>query len=232
MGESGSQQRREPGGQDDGDKIEFGGLPDWWPFQQVHLPRLPHLPPAMRVRASRASVTAALAMLVAGLLIGFFCGRLTAHQAGPKAKSFSTIAGTPTVIPDLANDAIAMTGERCAVQVGNNLQLGLEIVNETGGTVTLGALRPMFPLGGLRTISSGFGTCGALPAAQIPPEASLSPGASVWIEATVAVRGGCPEPLPVFFKVGYASAGKTGTTTLSGFPDLGPVSYRHCKGSN
>lgn len=168
----------------------------------------------------------ALAILAAGLLIGFFGGRLTAHQTRHTASSSSS-ASTPVVVP--IGDPVAMTGARCAVQVGSDLQIGLEIINQTQHTVTLGAIRAMFPLGGLRAIASGVGTCGALPGTQIPPPALLSPGETEWIHITVAVRVACPEPIPVWFKVSYASAGKTGSTVLAGFPDLGPVSYRNCQ---
>jgi len=216
MGESGIQPGRETGDHGDSELIQFGGLPARWPFREIHLPRMTDLPPAMRVKA-----TIALALLAAGLLIGFFGGRLTAHQAVPKARS-----SVPVVVPLVG--AIVMTGSRCAVQVGNNLQLGLEIMNYGRLTVTVDAIRAMFPLGGLRAISSGVGTCGALPGSQIPPRPLLSPGQTEWIHITVAVRVTCPEPIPVWFKVRYASAGKTSSTVLAGFPDLGPVSYRHC----
>jgi hypothetical protein len=218
----------EPGEHDDSEMIQFGGLPVRWPFGGVHLPRMPRLPPAVRADVSRASVAIGLAALAVGLLIGFFGGRLTAHRADHKARSFSPLA-TPVVLPQFATTAIGLTGARCAVQAGNNLQLGIEIMNETRSPVTLGAISPMFPMGGLRAISSGVGACGALPPVEIPPSGSLAPGAAEWIHATIAVREGCPEPLPVWFKVGYASSGKTGTAMLAGFPDLGPVSYRHCK---
>jgi hypothetical protein len=224
MGESGSQQRHEPGNTDDSELIQFGGLPARLPFGQIDLPRMPQLPPDMRVRA-----TTALATLAAGLLIGFFGGRLTAHQAVPRPKSILPVS-TPIVVP--LGDAITMTGERCAVQVGSNLQLGLEIRNNTGRTIMLEAIRAMFPLGGLRAISSGVGTCGALPVEQLPPATLLWPSETEWVNITVAVRAGCPGALPVWFKVGYASAGKTRTATLAGFPDLGPVPYQHCRGSD
>lgn len=214
MAESKSQHRRGPGDYDDGELIQFGGLPDRWPFQ--------------RLKTNRASVAIGLATLAVGLLIGFFGGRLTARQADHKLRSSQPVT-IPIIVPRLATPAIAMTGQRCAVQVGNNLQLGVEIMNQGHYTVTLSAIRPMFPLGGLRTISTGTGTCGALPVAQIFAPASLSPGATEWIYTTVAVRLACPEPLPVWFKVRYTSAGKTGAVVLAGFPDLGPVSYRHCE---
>jgi len=223
MGESGDQQHREPSTYDNSEIIQFGGLPVRWPFPEI---RLPPLPPAMRVKAGRTSVTIALGTLAVGLLIGFFGGRLTAHQAGHKARSILPVS-TPIVVPIGA--AIAMIGPRCAVQTGNNLQLGLEIMNETRRTVTLGAITARFPLGGLRTISSGIGTCGQLPMSQLSP-ASVPPGETEWIHITVAaVRAGCVGALPVWFKVGYAIAGKTDTVTLAGFPDLGPVSFRRCQ---
>ena len=216
MGESGSQQHREPDNQADSEMIQFGGLPVRWPFPDVHLPRMPQRP-------------IAVALLAVGLLIGFLGGRLTAHHTGHGPRSILPVS-TPIVVP--RGDAITMTGARCSVQVGNNLELGLEIMNETGRTATIGAIKATFPLGGLRVIASGIGTCGELPMAQIAPSASLSPGATEWIHITVAVRAGCPGALPVWFTVGYTSARKTSTATLAGFPDLGPVPYRRCQGTD
>lgn len=217
MDESASQPHHEPGGDDTGELIQFGGLPVRSPFGEIRLPRIP-----------RSPVAIALTTLAIGLLIGFFGGRLTAHQAGRPPQSRSPVS-TPLIVPQLATTAIAFTGARCAVQIDNHLQLGIEIINQTPRPVTLGTIRPEFPLGGLRVISSGVGTCGALPAATIPSPGSLSPDATEWINTTVAVRLACPEPLPVWFRISYTSAGKAGTTLLAAFPDLGPVSYRHCQ---
>jgi hypothetical protein len=218
MGESGSPRQREPGDHDDGDLIQFGGLPVRWSFLRINLPRLPQNQPPVKI---------ALATLAIGLLIGFFGGRLTAHQAREKARSGGPVS-TPVITPQLATTAIGLTGARCAVQLGPNLQLGIEIMNETHGPVTLGAINPMFPLGGLRSIASGVGTCGALPVAEIPAPDSLSPGETEWIHITVAVRKACPEPLPVWFRVGYDSAGRPAEAVLAGFPDLGSVRFKRC----
>lgn len=215
MGESGSRQRREPASHDDGEIIQFGGLGARWP-------------PVVRVKANLASVAIALATLAVGLPIGFFGGRLTAHPAAHAPRPTVPIS-TPIVVPEFATSGIALTGARCAVQVGSNLQLGVEITNETQHAITLDAIHPMFPLGGLRAISSGARTCGELPQTSLVPASPLAPEAARWIEATVAVGLACPEPLPVWFRVGYSGAGKPGTALLAGFPDLGPVSYRHCK---
>ncbi len=222
MGESGSPRQREPSdhgdGDGDGDLLQFGGLPVRWPFRRISLPWLPR---------NQQPAKIALAMLAIGLLIGFFGGRLTTHQAGEKARSGGPTS-TPAIVPRFATTAIAMTGARCAVQIGPNLQLGVEIMNETGKPVRLGAINPMFPLGGLRAISSGIGTCGALPTIDVAGSASLSPGDTEWIHTTVAVRESCPEPLPVWFRVGYDSAGRSADAVLASFPDLGPVRFKRC----
>jgi hypothetical protein len=221
MGESGSQQHREPGDHDDSEIIQFGGLPVRWPFPEIRLP------PAARLKPNRTSVAIALAMLAVGLLIGFFGGRLTARHAQHKATSTLPVSA-PVVVP--LGSAIAMIGPRCATRTGNNLQLGLEIMNETERPVTVGAITAKFPLGGLRAISAGIGTCGQLPMSQLLPATSLSPGETEWIHITVAaVRPGCVGSLPVWFKVGYASAGQTDSVTLAGFPDLGPASFGQCR---
>lgn len=205
-----------------GEIIQFGGLGARWPFRQVRFPRLPHLP------TNLASAAIALATLAVGLPIGFFGGLLTAHPNAHAARPAEPTS-TSIVVPEFATSGIALTGARCALQVGNNLQLGVEITNETRHAITLGAIHPLFPLGGLRAISSGARTCGELPQTSVVPAGPLAPEAAQWIETTVAVRLACPEPLPVWFRVGYTDAGKPGTALLAGFPDLGPVSYRHCK---
>lgn len=222
MAEPEGQQRRDPPDRDDGELIQFGGLPARWPFGEIHLPRLPNAPPALSGR-----FVIALTAVASALLIGFFGGRLTAHQAGHKPRSEQPVS-PPAVIQQSAATVIGLTGARCATQVGNDLDLGVEISNQTRGAITLGPIRPMFPLGGLRAVSSGVGTCGALPPVQMPSSPSLAPGATEWIHTTIAVRYTCPEPLPVWFRVRYASARQTGTAVLVAFPDLGPVSYRHC----
>lgn len=205
----------EPDRQDEGDIIQFGGLPVRWPF------------PAIRVTASRTSVAIALSMLAAGLVIGFFAGGLTAHQPARKHRSHMMVA-TPSIIQQFATTALGLTGARCGVQVGNDLQVGVEIMNETPSSIGLDRITTIFPLGGLRTISVRVGRCGAHARNGTVPSASLAPDATEWIVATIAVRVPCPQPLPVWFKIDYTSAGQIGNSVLDGFPDLGSVSYRRC----
>lgn len=239
MGEPGSPRQREPRDHDNGDFIQFGrpkargvpggrppagqhgGRPVRWPFQRIGWPR------------AERPIKFAVATLAIGLLIGFACGRLTAPQVAKKSRSQGVVS-TPVTAPPTITTALAMTGARCAVQVGSNLQLGIEVMNKSSSTLTLGSIFATFPLGGLRTIAVGLGVCGAWPATANTGSGSLTPGETQWIYATVAVLRGCPEPLPVQVKVGYQSAGQFASTVLAAFPDLGPVPYKHCSllGSN
>ncbi len=216
-----------------GETIQFGGLPIRWPFGAAHLPRaLAWLRGAGVAdagssdrgrRERRLAVTAALISLAVGLIAGFAAGHFTAP---PGSSRTAPPASRPAVAPRFLTTVISPTGERCAVEVGNDLELGIQIMNEARSPVTLGRIRAQFPLGGLRAISGAVGPCGALPGLLEPTP--LSPGGTEWIVAKVAVQVPCPQPLPVWFEVDYAMAGKTTTVVLAGFPDLGPVSYRHC----
>ena len=205
-----------------GETVEFGGLPFRLPFGglkplralEARLgPRGPH----------RTAVRTVAISLALGLLIGFAAGHFTAHSAGKKP------AGTtiPVVIPpEFATTVISATGRRCAIQVGKNLQLGIQVVNGSRRLVTLGRISTAFPLGGLRSISGGIGPCGVL--SNLDGPARLPAGSTEWVVATVGVRVRCPQPQPVWFNVGYSIAGTRATTVLEAFPDLGPVHYRHC----
>jgi hypothetical protein len=56
-----------------------------------------------------------------------------------------------------------------------------------------------------------------------PSDLILQPGASTWLTMTFTVTVGCPGALPVQFTVGYLAQGRSMTTSLTGFPDLGGV---------
>jgi len=169
-----------------------------------------------------------LIALAAGLLIGFGVGRLTAsisHRAG-RASASNSPASDAVLQRLSAGPAIQATGSQCAVQVGANLQLGVEIENVSNFAIGLDRISPDFPMGGLRDISTAITVCGALP--NLNQSSSILPGAKAWITATVAVNSGCPEALPVWFKVDYSRAGKSEEAVVQGFSDLGPVAYRDC----
>lgn len=191
------------------DLIELGGHLTLWPW---------------RGRRGTA-VGLALAVLVAGLLLGFWAGRLTApHQARPVRTPKPTATFGPLA------SGIVFTGNRCAVQHGRTLQLGIEVANQSGSAVSVQWIKSVLPGHGLRQIGSEVGTCGSVPVPGGAPVTSIVPGATAWLTATFAVEIKCPAPLPVLFVVDYASSAKSSAQYYQGFPDLAPVAYSGCRG--
>lgn len=171
------------------------------------------------LRAPRAGL--AVAALVAGLIVGYLAGHVQAARPGKPRPAASAIIPAGQV-------ALIDTGNRCAAQQGNDLQLGMQVENQSGQPVTLGKIVPVLPLGGLRAVSSQLGSCGLLPGHARGPSRSLAPGSTGWLTVTFAVLIRCPQPIPVQFKVSYAQHGRSVTASFSGFPDLGQVRYGDC----
>jgi hypothetical protein len=126
---------------------------------------------------------------------------------------------------------LSQSGPQCSVQIGRELQVGLQITNLSGTAVRLRRVKVLLPLGGLKVTSQAWGPCGQLPATG---EASGSPptlgrGASSWFSVTFQVLIRCPHPLPVQFTVGYEQQGRPAAIRLPGFPDLGQVPYSGCR---
>ena len=192
----------------DAEVIEMGGHPPRWPWGIARGP----------------AIGMALTALAAGLL-GFAGGHLQARANGRPARA-ATSAATVFAVGDPLID----TGNRCAVQLGHALQLGVEVVNQSDRTVALRQIEPVLPLGGLKAVASRWGTCGALPELGPGPgqATALGPGATGWLTVTFDVMVSCPQPLPVQFKISYVQAGRLVTAELPGFPDLGQVQYNNC----
>jgi hypothetical protein len=153
---------------------------------------------------------------------------LTPAQAGtPILVTLAPVQGTGT----LSSNAPALTQSSgtCSARSGRQLQLGVQVTNESAKPIGLGQIRAVLPLGGLRVISQVWAPCGVMGAVQVPT--SLGPGDSTWFSVTVQVLIACPGPLPVQFTVGYTLAGKAASVNLPGFPDLGQVPYPGCTGS-
>lgn len=198
-----------PGAAGDAEVIEIGGHPPRWPWGTARGP----------------AISIALAAFAAGLLLGFVDGHFEARSNGRPARA----ATSATTVFPVGATAITMTGNRCAVQLGHALQLGVEVVNQSDGTVALRQIEPVLPMGGLKAVASRWGTCGALiELGPGPGPATLGPGATGWLTVTFDVMVGCPQPLPVQFKVSYAQAGRLVTAELPGFADLGQVQYNNC----
>ena len=166
----------------------------------------------------------AVAALVAGLLLGFIGGHLQSRGKGRPARAATA---STTVLP-AGGIVLSATGSRCAVQLGHTLQLGIEIMNQSDRTVVLRQVKPVLPLGGLQEAASGWGPCGSLPGPGLGQAGSLAPGATGWLTVTFDVMVGCPQPLPVLFKVSFVQASRLVTAAFNSFPDLGQVRYDNC----
>jgi len=178
---------------------------------------------------SAALVLGAAALLV-GLAIGYAAG---AQHSGEPAALPSPSRAVASAAPFSAGGfPLSQSGPQCSVQVGRELQVGLQIANLSPAVVRLRRVEVMLPLGGLRMISQAWGPCGELPLARQAPNSilppTLGPGASSWFTVTFQVLVRCPQPLPVQFTLGYDQQGRSAAIRLPGFPDLGQVPYSGC----
>ena len=258
-------------GPDEEDIVEHGGAP-------LRLPgwaRLPRWLPALGRRPSHGAAILGIAGLIVGLAAGYALGyrhlgqavrpsRATAAGATPSAAAGSapsdpagSAVGSGAYSSSLGIaglSGLAQTDGACSVQRGRELQVGVEVINLSGTAVTLGQIRPILPLGGLRAVSQQWAPCGAISssgqaadggtivsiiASTGEAEAGSAAGAAVlppygtaWLSVTFRVLVACPRPLPVQFSVSYQENGRTDTSQLPGFPDLGQVTYTGCTGSS
>ena len=251
------------------DVVEHGAAP----LRVPGWARRPRWLPALCWRPSRGAAILGIAGLVVGLAAGYALGYRHLGQAvpPPRATAARTVlpAGAGSAAPpgSLASaggpgayssslsvtglSGLAQTGGACSVQRGRDLQLGVEVINLSGTAVTLGQVKSILPLGGLRPISQQWEPCGAISSSwqatgggsfvfikastgevEAGSSTVLPPYGTAWLSVTFRVLVACPGPLPVQFSVGYQENGRTGTAQLPGFPDLGQVTYTGCKGSS
>jgi hypothetical protein len=184
-----------------------GNRPKWWPGW-----------------AGQQTVTLAAAALGVGLIAGYLGGHLQGRAPQPLRAAGATSAPSS---PQNTAPALGATGNRCAVQRGTTLQLGVEVANQSDQALAVGGFRAVLPIGGLRATAATVGTCGALPTGA-PTSLTLPAGATEWLTVTFRVLVRCPQPFPVQFVVSYTTAGKMTTAQLDEFPDLGQVAYSGC----
>lgn len=189
-------------------------------------------------------------LLAVGVVIGLAAGYAAGYRQAPRNATPPTPSPAPaspvpvltpalvtgTALPAEGTGTIIVGGPAltqdtgiCSVQSGRKLQLGVQVTNGSAAPVTLGHIRTVLPLGGLRVLSEQWAPCGAIGAVQAP--VSLGPGDSTWFSVTVQVLVGCPGPLPVQFIVDCTVQGEPATVNLPGFPDLSHVPYTGCHGS-
>jgi hypothetical protein len=197
--------------------------------------------PSMNWRSPRGAAI----LLAAGLIIGLAAGYAAGYRQAPRnatatpTASASPAPPAPAPLPTVVNGAaitgtvltggLALTQDTgtCSVQSGRELQLGVQVANESTEPIGLGGFRTVLPLSGLKVVSQQWAPCGVIGAVQVP--ATLAPGDSIWLSVTVRVLVACPAPIPVQFAVGYTYAGGAATVNLPGFPDLGDVPYTGCR---
>jgi hypothetical protein len=197
-----------------------------------------------RTAPSRATAAGAVPSAVAGFAAPVY------PPPAPGGPAYSSNLGT-TVLSGLAQ-----TGGACAVQRGRELQVGVEVINLSESPITLGQVKPILPLGGLRLVSQQWAPCAALSPSWLAADgglvvelkssagvvevgsaapgsaAVLPPNGTAWLSVTFRVLVACPSQLPVQFSASYRENGRTGTAQLAGFPDLEQVTYTGCKGGS
>lgn len=188
----------------------------------------------------RLRIVAVVALLVVAFAIGWGLGydqgtRAEADAAPTSAPSVTNPALTSTR-PRSAAPALRPTGELCAVQVGEQLWLGIELVNTGSGRAVIRSVRDNLPLRGLRATQLLVGGCGQLDALDAEQEnladdreARVDAAASVWVSGVFDVLDDCPAPYPVQFLISYTNEdGGNFVVVAGGFNDLGAVTYSGC----
>jgi len=264
-------------GPDEDDIVEHGGRP----FPLPRFP-LPQWLPALNWRPSRRTAIRGLTVLLIGLVAGYALGyrqlgraflpsRVSgtgaAHPAQPSpAGTSSGLAGLPAgagayssglIVGVSGVEYLAQAGPECSAQHGHQLQVGVEVINLSGSTLSLGRIKPVLPIGGMRPIAEQWVPCGTIPSPGqgsgqgsgtfiwvstsagstgdpnlLPGGDTVPPGGTAWLSVTFQVLVTCPGPLPVQFTVSYSESGHTQTTQLPGFSDLGEVPYSGCPGGS
>jgi hypothetical protein len=269
---------------DEDDVVEQGGAPSRPPGWARRPRGLPALGWRTSRGAAILGIAGLVIGLAAGYALGYrhlgqavwpsraTPSRATAAGAGPSAGTVpSDVAGFAAPVypppppggPAYSSNlgitrlsGLAQAGGACSVQRGRELQIGVEVINLSESAVTLGRVRPVLPLGGLRLVSQQWAPCGALSPSWLAADggtivfiksstgavevgsatpggaAVLPPNGTAWLSATFRVLVACPSPLPVQFTVSYQENGRTETARLAGFPDLEQVTYTGCKGSS
>lgn len=185
-------------------------------------------------RPSRGASVLAIAALVIGIAAGYAAGGQHARGSAARPQPTVTVTASPSVPAPAASfsfaDSPALTQDTaaCSVQTGQQLELGVQVTNQSTVPITLTTARAVLPLGMLKQVTWQWATCGALPDGLGQADQILDPGASTWLTATFKVQVRCPGPAPVQLSVGYLVQGHSVTASLPGFSDLSQVPYTGC----
>ena len=97
---------------------------------------------------------------------------------------------------------IDQTAGACSAQHGRELQLGVEVINLSGMTVTVGQVKPVLPMGGLRAVSQQWAPCDA-----ISPSWLIAGGDGTVTIVRAAGQSGAPQMPPGATRLGDALQG-------------------------
>ena len=213
-------------------------------------------------RPSRAAGILAAVTLLAGLAVGYSIGKqqgghtsATAASASPRPTASATNPASPAFLVNPAYSSTVTiqtnTGQiitsfpldgptltqnpgTCSVQVGQNLELGIQVTNQSPGLVLLQSVKPdLYGFKLLKVLSWQWGPCGFNPDGTPSTTATaLLPGQTAWLTVTVKPLVACPAPAPVQFDVTYSANQQNSSVMLPGFSDLTGVSYSGCRGQN
>jgi hypothetical protein len=191
----------------------------------------------MAAPAPRRRWVRVVALLAVGFVLGWGVGYDQGTEDAPTSDNAGPTGPAGTTAPAAGGGTAGLraTGERCAVQVGTQLWLGMELVNTGPGRLVLRRVRINLPLGGLDETEVLLGACGQLEALDAArdaggdPEAEVDGSASAWVSGIFDVLEDCPAPYPVQFLVDYTDPTGDNYAVASGsFNDLGEVDYSGC----
>ena len=175
-------------------------------------------------RTGKLTAKLVVAALAAGLLGGYLGG----YQVGDAHGRSLVPKPKPTPALEASSFGLAETGSQCTTALGPDVQVGVEVVNGTPGSIRLGAITANFPRGGLKVASSTWGPCGTVQGPSAAEYPVLPSGASTWLSVTATTAGECPAGLPVEYVASFSELGQTYTVALPGYVDLGSVQVKAC----
>jgi len=181
--------------------------------------------------------------LVAGLAVGYAVGHgqgqgtvaapgkpaASAGQAPGGAGSGTIVAVAPSASSNFFGSALTQIPGTCSVQVGRNLELGIQVTNQSGERVLLKSVKAVPLMSGmLKVLSWRWDPCGFDNDGIVPETVELRPGETTWVTAVVQPLIACPAPAPLQFQVTYSVNSQQSTFKLPGFSDLSAVRYSGC----
>ncbi len=192
--------------------------------------RLPELPRLPGWRPSRSAAVFAAVVLAAGLAVGYAAGyrHLLAQPEKRATAAAPSASASAAVLPLADSSAVSQDRSSCSTQTGHELQLGVQLTNQSSVPVVLQTARFAVPVGGLKQVTWQWAPCGALPGGPGQADEILPAGTSIWLTATFAVQVRCPAASSVELTVGFITQGHSVTAALAGFPDLSQVAYSGC----